>query len=57
MIVEQLLTVMSVMTKPGWWDGRWEWMLAGRTRKRESRNQMVMRMRKVAVESLPQART
>lgn len=56
-MVEQLLTVMSVMTNPGWWDGRWEWMLAGRTRKRESRKKMVTRTRKAAAESLTHART
>ena len=55
--VEQWRIVMSVITRPGWWEGRCWCREVGRMRRRESRRKRVVKIRRVAVKSLAHKRT
>ena len=54
---EHDLMVMSVMTRPAWWEGRNSWRDSGRRRKLRSRKKMAMKVRTAAVVTWTMVRT
>ena len=57
LIVEQVVRVTSVTTKPGWCMGRWPWIEAGNTRILLSRNTIRAQMRRASKPSCMPVRT